>query len=520
MSAQEVDPVWQVNPDGTLRFDPSSDPQDEFLNSVAREILFSGMLGSGKSIAMCIKAWRLCEYYPRIKGVALRRHYSDLKGSTLRLFPRLFGPRMWERGLMGGRQEPEGFQFPNKSQIDFLGVSGDATRTDKLKSTDYGFAMMDEVNELTLTEYRTVTGRLRQIGVPIRQAFSGCNPDGPHHWLYEHFDIGQGANKQYADLPCPRCQKNLKGDPRPPAPDCRTCRGRGTIRRLMRQLIMSGPHDNDAAHPVEYIAWRDSLTGLYGKRYRDGLWVAYEGTVFEQWDPNVHLIDSSSHALTRSWAKWDGLPPPDWRRIRSIDFGFDNPFVCQWWAVDPEGRWFRYREIYQSQVTLGRHAKRILELEADEMQRLRAAARRQGRYVDFRSILDGSFPLEIAPADHDRSDRETLAEAGIWTSPAKKDINAGIDMLIELLNPGQRGGTRLFLVKDALVERDQRLAFINPKPPACTEEEMGGYHWAKGVSGELAGRRKDLPVDLNNHGIDAMRYAVYSTTGGKKVAVY
>ena len=32
--------------------------------------------------------------------------------------------------------------------------------------------------------------------------------------------------------------------------------------------------------------------------------------------------------------------------------GYTNPFVCQWWALDQDGRMYRYREIYMSKRTV------------------------------------------------------------------------------------------------------------------------------------------------------------------------
>jgi hypothetical protein len=73
--------------------------------------------------------------------------------------------------------------------------------------------------------------------------------------------------------------------------------------------------------------------------------VQAEGVVYDGWD-RVHLID-----------RFD--IPPDWRRIRSIDFGYTNPFVCQWWAIDGDGRMYLYREIYHTKRTVKVHAEQI-----------------------------------------------------------------------------------------------------------------------------------------------------------------
>ena len=511
-AAVEVDPVWHRLPDGTYTFEPSSDPQDGFLNSIAREILFSGMYGSGKSVAMVLKAWKLSEYYPRNAGVVLRRHYEDLKISTLRIFPKLMGTSAWRRGLIGGEKEPDGFIFPNGSTIDFLGVSGDEKRTQKLKSTEYGWGMADEVDELTENEWEMLLGRLRLKRVPFRQAFGGCNPNSPHHWLYQRFGIKNGPNRQWESIDCPACTRDERSRKRKPRADCKACGGRGRVRRLMRELFMSGAADNDQNQPAEYIAWRRGLTGMRGKRYRDGLWVMYEGNVFEQYDPAKHVCDPPAE-----WAEWGGFPPPDWPRVRGIDLGFDNPFVCQWWAISPDDHWFRYRELYVSLVTVPNLARQMRDLEAVELNALRMAAHEKRRLQELADYLE-RLNVRGSYCDHDRGERQQLWDAGFDTAPADKDITAGLDMLIDVMNPEQPGGTRLHLVRGAAVLEDERLKF--DRLPICTEDEIPGYVWDKNTAGTLAGRKKGIPVDRDNHGIDAMRYAVYSHRRRPVVAVY
>lgn len=499
---EEVDPVWTVHRDGSRSFVPNNDAQRTLESTTAREVLYSGMLGSGKSVAMCFKLWRLCEYYDGAKSFILRRHYDHLAVSTLRILPRIFGQRMWERGLYGGTVKPEGFMFPNKSRMEFFGVSGDAERAQRMKSTEYAFGMADEVDELTESEIEMAVGRLRQTTVPFRQFIGGCNPNGPHHHLYRRFKIEDGPNRQWNDIRCPACQKDVKNHPRPPKRGCKACHGRGKLRRLQRELIMSGPHDNDASHDPEYLAWRDGLTGMRGKRYRDGLWVAYEGNVFEHWDPKKHVVDPPE-----SWKAWDNMPPPDWPRVRGIDLGFDNPFCCSWFAISPDGKFYRYRELYRSLVTVPKLAKQMVELEALELHVLRLAAHRQGKLKSLRPYLE-ALNIVGSYCDWDRGEREQLHEAGISTDPAIKSIEPGIDMLIDMLNPDQPGGPKLLFIRGVHVVEDERLKFA--KLPTCFEQEVPRYLWDENTAGTLAGRKKGIPIDRDNHAIDSVRYGVYS----------
>lgn len=215
----------------------------------------------------------------------------------------------------------------------------------------------------------------------------------------------------------------------------------------------------------------DSMTGLRYKRGRLGLWVAAEGQVYE-FDPVVHLVN---------WFE----PPKEWRRIRAIDFGLKNPFTCLWLAIDPDERLYLYREIYMTGRTVRAHAVKINELSKGER-------------------------IEATIADHDAEDRATLAENGIQTIAADKRIKVGIEKIEDRLKLAGDGKPRLYLCRDALVEVDEELK-INYKP-YNTEQEFASYVYPPGIDGKP---NKELPVDLDNHGLDALRYGVMYLDGKK-----
>jgi hypothetical protein len=59
------------------------------------------------------------------------------------------------------------------------------------------------------------------------------------------------------------------------------------------------------------------------------------------------------------------------------------------------------------------------------------------------------------------------------------------------------------VLKNALVEMD--LDLDHAKRPTMTYQEFVSYIWPTGASGKPV---KETPVDLDNHGMDALRYAV------------
>jgi phage terminase large subunit len=220
------------------------------------------------------------------------------------------------------------------------------------------------------------------------------------------------------------------------------------------------------------MAVLDRLTGVRKERLRFGRWVNAEGAVYE-FDEAVHLIDPFAIPL-------------NWRRLRVVDFGYINPFVCQWWAVDHDGRMYLYREIYMTRRTVQAHVPKILE-------------------------LSGGAAIETTVADHDAEDRATLEGYGIMTEVAVKSISAGIQKVEERLKRAGDGKPRLFVFRDACVEMDGTLAEM--RKPTCTAEEFAVYMWPKGSDGKPL---KEVPLDLDNHGMDAMRYAVMYVDGDRR----
>ena len=227
------------------------------------------------------------------------------------------------------------------------------------------------------------------------------------------------------------------------------------------------------------LAALDSLTGVRYKRGRLGLWVGVEGMIYEEWNRDIHLID-----------RFD--IPTSWRRIRTVDFGFTNPFICQWWALDEDDRLYLYREIYMSKRTVRSHAERI-------------------------NVLSEGETYIATIADHDAEDRATLHENGIYTVPADKRVNVGIEKVQERLKVQGDNRARLFIMRDSLVEKDTTLETVFK--PTCTAEEFPAYVWEPAAQNSTVKRSaKEAPLKVDDHGMDATRYGVMYFDSGRPQA--
>jgi len=317
--------------------------------------------------------------------------------------------------------------------------------------------------------------------MPWHQLLLAFNPEGPNHWAFRRYqpDMGDG----------PRLDRN------------------GVE---FAEVIHVTPDDLVQYLSAQSLQRFDRMEGALRDRLRLGLWVAFEGAVFASWHPSTHVVEAPAE-----WARWGGYPPPDWERFRGIDLGYEpDPFACVWLAVGPDGRQYVYRQLGGLKVTVDRWAERIVEAEGRELAALRehAAELPESERKAFGPYLE-ALNLTGSWSDHARGERAMLDERGVWTQPADKDVTAGIQTLLELLDP-RDGGPRLVVVRGC-AERDAEM--VERQRPASVEEEVPLARWQPESA---SGMKRQLPVDRDNHWLDALRYAAHSRANQAGVGVF
>lgn len=409
------------------------------------ETFISGPAETGKTWGTLQYADALLWKYAGAQGVMVRKTYADLVASALRTYLRIIGPGSPVKAYGGER--PQWFDYPNGSRLWLAGLDNPG----KVLSTERDFFYINQAEEITLNDFETITTRATGRGavMPYTRVFGECNPGPPTHWIKQRASSGQLTLLESRHLDNPTLYDDA-GDLLPAG------------ERTMRIL--------------------DALTGVRRKRLRDGIWAAAEGIVYDDFDPAIHVIEE----MPAGWQNW--------RKIRAIDFGLRNPFVCQWWAIDGDGRMYRYREIYMTERLVEQHARQIVQLSEGET---------------YQATL----------ADHDVEGRTTLSRAGIRTVPAwkvKGSVEVGIQAVSSRLVVDRDKLPRIFLLRRARVERDEALA--SARHPTSTEEEFSEYAYEPGIDGKP---NKEEPVKLYDHGLDAMRYAVayVDNLAGSRISV-
>jgi hypothetical protein len=424
--------------------------QRTFMESTVRELLYSGAFGAGKSRIGCEKGYYLSAKYPGNRGLVCRKTYTSLRDTTMDTWFRYVMPTEHQQIYL--KQEHKVI-LKNGSEILFHGVDDYA----KIGSLEVGWIFVDEVIEFTEEEWRMLLGRLRHPIVPFHQIFAATNPGDPYHWLHKHF---------YQE---PELARN------------------GTT-LVVESNALQNPFTPDA-----YKKSLNTFKGRYKERFVEGKWISFEGLVYDRWNPSKHVLprDSTNLGLT---GDYNNPIPSDWERFRGIDFGFTNPFVCLWVASPkyryegPEGRqdrveipfdervFFIYKEIYYSGRTASEHGEQIYNLSRNEK---------------FRAGF----------SDWDAGDRKDLEKAGVPTIPAQKEISPGIQATYEII-----ATDRLYYLEDSLVEADPELG--NANRPQSIVHEFPGYTRPKGKDGKY--NPKEDPAKINDHGMDVIRYILYS----------
>ncbi len=401
-----------------------------------RELVIAGPAGTGKTRGVLNFLHCLCRDYPDLRVLIMRARRSDLTESTLVTFEQEVlaadGCAHLAEGVQ--RKQRHSYRYPSGSEIVLAGLDRSPT---KVRSSAWDIIYANEASELAEASWEEASSRLERPGRSSRFGWliADTNPAWPTHWLKKRCDAGRAV--------------------------------------LWTTLHQANPamwtRAGWTAAGLRYLAKLETLTGHRLQRLRYGKWVSAEGAVYDGFRADLHVIQP--------------FPIPyAWTRYRVVDFGFTNPFVVQWWAQDPDGRLYRYREMYRSRRTVAQWSERILASSGPE--RL----------------------YQATVADHDREDRETMHNAGILTVPAFKAVIPGIEAVQERLIVRADGKPRLFFFADSHALWDGRDdALAEEGKPTSTLEEIESYRWAKATEGKAT---KEEPVKLNDHGCDAMRYLV------------
>ena len=173
-------------------------------------------------------------------------------------------------------------------------------------------------------------------------------------------------------------------------------------------LIRSSTRENHYLDKDFVAQLEASYSEEYAAQEIEGQFVTFEGLIYPEFS---HDTDSGNIQ--------DVVIQDDWERVRGIDFGYTNPFVCLWGALDGDGRLYIYDEHYKTKLLIQEHASIIMDREK------------------------GEFTWTVS--DWDAQERAELENAGVATIRAQKDVTTGIQKVKSRLKKQADGKPRLFV---------------------------------------------------------------------------
>jgi PBSX family phage terminase large subunit len=392
--------------------------QDSILDATHRINLWEGAIRSGKTIGSIV-AWLMwLRTAPPGPLAVIGKTRDTISRNVLDVVADLApGAISYTRGATTARVLGR--------LIHVIGAS-DARAESRIRGLTLAGAYVDEVTVIPEDFFNQLLGRM---SVPGARLFGTTNPDNPAHWL----------KKNFLD------KERLPVDD-PDRPDLTSFHFR----------LEDNPSLDD-----DYIRnTKASLTGLWYKRFIEGLWVAAEGAIYDMLDESVHCRPAPPR---ETWqAVWLG-----------IDYGTSNPTHAILIALCSDGQreWLHVVAEWQHD---GRAKGQLTDAQISQ------------RLAEWASAELGDTGLApIVVLDPSAASLRAQMRADGW--PGLRAADNRVDI-------GLRTVSSLFSGR-LLVDRD--------RAPVLWDE-LCGYVW----DDKALDRGEERPVKTDDHGPDALRYGV------------
>ena len=306
-----------------LRLEYTPQPKQALLHSTtARQALYGGAAGGGKSRALRMDAVVFCLENPGMDAFLFRRTLKELENNHIRKF----GTEL-PRGMANYAVAKKRLEFPNGSGINFCFCESEMD-VELYQGAEMHWLGIDEAGQMTPYQLSYLKGRVRlgdwkpaKDATRLPRVVMTANPGGISHNYLKDVFMQSPPMQVFHD-------KTMRD------PDKASDKGWTSI------FIPAKMSDN--AHLDEdYGAAFGGLPDWQQKALRDGDWDIVAGAFFDCFS-NKNVIKPFE-------------VPKHWTRFRACDYGHATPFWIGWIAVSdgsvpgiPEDALVVYREWYGS----------------------------------------------------------------------------------------------------------------------------------------------------------------------------
>ncbi|MEU6057992.1 PBSX family phage terminase large subunit [Streptomyces sp. NPDC047097] len=390
---------------------------DFVANSTARINIASGSIRAGKTISTLLR-WLIYVASAPLGGeLAVIAKTTNTAASNVFIplqDPNLFGPLAQHVHYTRGAPTATILGRP----VRVIGAN-DARAEERLRGMTCAGALVDEA---TLVPQEFWTQLLGRLSVPGAKLFASTNPGSPAHWL----------KRDFIDR---RDELGI---------------------RYWHYVL----DDNPSLDPDYVASIRAEFVGLWYRRFVLGEWVAAEGSIFDMWDDQRHIVTQLPEI-----ARWLSV---------GVDYGQTNPFHATLLGLGRDRRLYVGSEWRYD----GRHQRRQLT-DIEYSERMRAWLGDVPGVGPVRPQFVTVDPSAASFSAQLRRDRLT-------PTPANNAVLDGIRTMSSLLSAGK------------LLVHESCKSLI---------AEMPGYAW----DDKAAQKGEDKPIKVADHGIDSIRYALYTT---------
>lgn len=388
--------------------------QAEFMMRGEDEVLYGGAAGGGKSDALLMEALRQVSV-PNYKAIIFRRTFPqtrELVDRSSQLYPKIYPEAKYNASL-------HYWQFPSGAKIHFGAMQHDRDRFN-YHGQAFDFVAFDELTTFSHVQYSYMITRNRPSGPGTRCYIrSTTNPGGiGHGWVKQRFIENKEPYKTYWE----------------------TIDVDGKKYKRSTAFVPATVFDNNKLleNNPNYVANLASMPDELRRAYLLGDWDVFSGQVFTEYrNSPKHYIDRKyTHVI-------EPFKIPDtWKRYRSFDFGYTKPFSVGWWAMDFDGRLYRYRELYGCEGTPD------VGVEWEPRKIARAIRQIEDKYEKGHTIYGvADSAIWDTSVGSDASIIRQMEEEGVYFEKSKKDRLSGKMQLHYRLAFDKNGLPMLYVFK-------------------------------------------------------------------------
>lgn len=384
-------------------------------------IIADGAIRSGKTVSMSLAyvMWAMATFNDKNLGMA---------GKTIGSFRR--NVLFWLKLMLVSRgYKIKDHRADNMLEVSRKGITNyfyifggkDERSQDLIQGITLAGMFFDEVVLMPESFVNQATGRCSEEGSKF---WFNCNPEGPYHWFKLNW-IDKAKEKNLVYL----------------------------------HFTMD---DNLSLSESIKKRYRSMYSGVFYKRYIQGLWSVAEGVIYDMFDSIKHTYNEIKSSFTKDC-------------YVSIDYGTQNATVFLLWRKGLDGIWYCEKEYYYS----GRdNKKQKTDKEFAD---------------DLESFIKGYPVKEVIIDPSAASFIAEVKERKIRVKKAKNDVLDGIRFVASLLN-------------------SEKIMFNE----SCknTIGEFNSYIWDKKASD----KGEDKPIKEHDHAMDAVRYFCYTIIANNTVA--